>query len=84
MNNSTKNVQAKVTVGLKDKTASMARRRISQFLGPAKVIAVENFPLSGPIHRQTKAQAIASLREDRAQHLTLKGKTCVACTGRKK
>lgn len=63
MNNSTRNVQTKVTAGLKDKTASMARRRISQFLGPAKVIAVENFPLAGPLHRQTKALAIANLRE---------------------
>lgn len=63
MNNSIVNVKAKVTSGLKDKTASIARRRISQFLGPAKLIAVAKFPLAGPSHRETKAQTILNLRE---------------------
>lgn len=62
MNNFTRNVQTKVTAGLKDKTASIARRRISQFLGPAKALVVEKFPLAGPQHRHTKAQAIANLQ----------------------
>lgn len=63
MSYSLKNVRTKVKVGLKDKSSSMARRKISQFLGPAKVKAVKNFPLAGPLHRQTKTQAIANLRE---------------------
>jgi len=63
MNYSLKDVQTKVNVGLQETTSALARRRISRFLGPAKVKAVKNFPLTGPLHRQTKAQAIADLRE---------------------